>query len=488
MNLSNLTIKKFNAGLLNKEFSAIEAVKEFFNRIKEKDKKINAYLTLTEDLALEQAAAVDAELNAGENIGILAGVPLAIKDNILVENVACTAASKILENYKSPYDAAVIKNLKRAEAVFLGKTNMDEFAMGSSTENSGFKVTKNPHDIERVPGGSSGGSAAAVAADMAIGALGSDTGGSIRQPANFCGVVGLKPTYGAVSRFGLIAMASSLDQIGPIAKTVEDAAIIFSEISGRDKFDSTSVDICFKEDILDFDLEKIKELRIGLPKEYFESFDSSASGGGIDKSVISAIEKVIISLKSLGFEFKEINLPHTKYALSCYYIIMTAEVSANLARFDGIRYSRIQDSKLGIQNLKDVYFKQRSRGFGEEAKRRIILGNFVLSSGYYDAYYSKAQKLRRLIKQDFDEAFKEVDIILTPVSPTPAFKIGEKINDPLSMYLSDIFTIPVNLAGLPAISIPIKKTNGLPVGFQLIGKPFREADIFGIGRYYEKNL
>src|SRR3989344_2634623 len=317
MNLSNLTIKKFNAGLSNKEFSAIEAVKEFFNSIKEKNKEINAYLTLTEDLALERAAAVDAELNAGENIGILAGVPLAIKDNILVENVACTAASKILENYKSPYDAAVIKNLKRAEAVFLGKTNMDEFAMGSSTENSGFKVTKNPHDIERVPGGSSGGSAAAVAADMAIGALGSDTGGSIRQPANFCGVVGLKPTYGAVSRFGLIAMASSLDQIGVFAKNIEDAALVFSEIGGRDEFDSTSVDIGLKEEILDFNSEKTKKLTIGLPKEYFEFFDSSY-GGSIDKSVISAIEEVVSSFKSFGFEFKEISLPHTKYALSCY--------------------------------------------------------------------------------------------------------------------------------------------------------------------------
>ncbi|MEK7635995.1 MAG: Asp-tRNA(Asn)/Glu-tRNA(Gln) amidotransferase subunit GatA [Patescibacteria group bacterium] len=486
--LENLTIKKFHQGLIGREFSAVEVAKDFFSHIKEKDDKINAYLTFTKDMALETAIAVDAELDAGGNIGILAGTPLAIKDNILIENVVCMAASKILENYKSSYDATVVKRLKKAEAVFLGKTNMDEFAMGSSTENSAFKKTRNPYDIERVPGGSSGGSAAAVAVDMAIGALGSDTGGSIRQPANFCGVVGLKPTYGAVSRFGLIAMASSLDQIGPIAKTVEDAAIIFTEISGRDEFDSTSIDIDYKEDVLNPDFESTKNLKIGLPKEYFID--------GIDKYISSAIGEVIQSLKSMGFEFREISLPHTKHALSCYYIIMTAEVSANLARFDGIRYSRLQNLISSasrrmtdeIQNLKNIYFKQRSDGFGEEAKRRIILGNFVLSSGYYDAYYSKAQKVRRLIKQDFNEAFKEVDIILTPVSPTPAFKIGEKIDDPLSMYLSDIFTIPVNLAGLPAISIPVKKTNGLPVGFQLIGKPFREADILGVGRYYEKNV
>ena len=326
---------------------------------------------------------------------------------------------------------------------------------------------------------------------MAIAALGSDTGGSIRQPANFCGVVGLKPTYGAVSRFGLIAMASSLDQIGVFAKNIEDAALVFSEIGGRDEFDSTSVDIGLKEEILDFNSEKTKKLTIGLPKEYFEFFDSSC-GGSIDKSVISAIEKVVSSFKSFGFEFKEISLPHTKYALSCYYIIMTAEVSANLARFDGIRYSRIKNSESEMRNLKDIYFEQRGNGFGDEVKRRLILGNFVLSSGYYDAYYNKAQKVRRLIKNDFDNVFNQssggIDIILTPVSPTPAFKIGEKTSDPLSMYLSDIFTIPVNLAGLPAISIPVKNADKLPIGFQLIGKPFREADIFSASRYYEKNM
>ena len=498
MDLQNLTIKKFNDGLLNKEFSAGEAVKEFFNYVKEKDKEINAYLNLIEEISLETAAAVDAEISAGENIGVLAGIPLAIKDNILIENIACTAASKILKNYKGSYDATVIKKLKKAEAVFLGKTNMDEFAMGSSTENSGFKITKNPYDIERVPGGSSGGSAAAVAADMAIAALGSDTGGSIRQPANFCGVVGLKPTYGAVSRFGLIAMASSLDQIGVFAKNIEDAALVFSEIGGRDEFDSTSVDIGFKEEILDFNSEKTKKLTIGLPKEYFEFFNSSVPGGNIDKSVISAIEEVISFFKSSGFKFKEISLPHTRYALSCYYIIMTAEVSANLARFDGIRYSRISENNIRIdakkspRALADIYLKTRSDNFGDEVKRRLILGNFVLSSGYYDAYYYKAQKIRRLIKNDFDNVFDSsaggVDVILTPVSPTSAFKIGEKISDPLSMYLSDIFTIPANLAGLPAISIPIKIAGGLPIGFQLIGKPFRETDIFAVGQYYEKNI
>jgi len=350
-----------------------------------------------------------------------------------------------------------------------------------------------------VPGGSSGGSAAAVAADMAIAALGSDTGGSIRQPASFCGVVGLKPTYGAVSRYGLIVMASSLDQIGPIAKTVEDAAILFKEISGQDNFDSTSIDVKYGEELFNQKLEDIRKLKIGLPKEYFV--------GGMDKTTALAIEETIKLLKSLKIEFKEISLPHTKYALSCYYIIMFAEVSANLARFDGIRYSRAQtnaeETRKYAENiqrnsassrhksaLEEIYFRQRGRGFGDEAKRRILLGTFVLSSGYYDAYYAKAQKVRRLIKEDFDKAFKEVDVILTPVSPTPAFKIGEKTNDPLAMYLSDIFTITVNLAGLPAVSIPVKKYNinrgELPIGFQLIGKPFREADILGVGKYYEE--
>ncbi len=484
MNLNNLTIKKFHNGLLKKEFSAFEITKAFFDYIEKKDQEVNAYLRLNKDLALSQANKVDVELAEGKELGILAGAPLAIKDNILIEGEPATAASKILENYRASYDATVIKKLKEADAIFLGKTNMDEFAMGSSTENSGFKTTKNPYDLERVPGGSSGGSAATVAADMAVAALGSDTGGSIRQPANFCGVVGLKPTYGAVSRYGLIAMASSLDQIGPITKTVEDAAVLFKEIIGKDEHDATTVTVNRNREIADLNLEEIRKMTIGLPKEYFIE--------GLDKEVADAIDEVIKVLKSLKINFKEISLPHTKYALSCYYIIMPAEVSANLARFDGLRYGIARSN--GRKSLKEIYFETRGEGFGKEVKRRIILGTFVLSSGYYDAYYTKAQKVRRLIKEDFDKAFNEVDVILTPVSPTPAFRIGEKMDDPLSMYLSDIFTIPVNLAGLPAISIPIRKyqtssikhQNELPIGFQLIGKPFREADILGIGQYYER--
>jgi aspartyl-tRNA(Asn)/glutamyl-tRNA(Gln) amidotransferase subunit A len=495
MHLHDLTIKKFHEGLLKKEFSAFDVAEAFFKHIEEKDKKIGAYLSLAKDSALQQAEKVDIAAAKNESVDILAGVPLAIKDNILIEGQPATAASKILENYKASYDATVIKKLKSAGAVFLGKSNLDEFAMGSSTENSGFQATRNPRDPERVPGGSSGGSAAAVAANMALGALGSDTGGSVRQPASFCGIVGLKPTYGAVSRFGLMAMASSLDQIGPLTKTVEDAAILFKAIAGRDQFDATSADAKYSDELLNPKLDDIKKMTIGLPDEYFIA--------GVEPAVIKAAEGTAEALKSLGIKFKTISLPHTKYALSCYYIIMPAEVSANLARFDGIRYGGIRNQELGIRNLIDLYQKSRSRGFGSEVKRRIILGTFVLSSGYYDAYYAKAQKVRRLIKNDFDAAFKEVDAILTPVAPTPAFKFGEKTADPLQMYLSDIFTIPASLAGLPAISIPSKSRTSaekipresaagprqsaiLPVGFQLIGKHWREADILGIGQYYEK--
>lgn len=478
MDLKNLTIKKFHNGLANKDFSAFEITKIFFDYIEEKDGEIGAYLRLTKDLALSQANKIDVELAMGKELGILSGAPIAVKDNILIEGEPVTAASKILENYRASYDATVIEKLKLAGAIFLGKTNMDEFAMGSSTENSAFKITKNPYDLERVPGGSSGGSAAAVASGMCVAALGSDTGGSIRQPAGFCGVVGLKPTYGSISRYGLIAMASSLDQIGPIAKTVEDAAILFEALKGKDRRDATSANN-LRSTTNDLQLEDIRKLKIGVPKEYFVA--------GLDKKIEKEIGEAIKNLKSLKIEFKEISLPHTKYALSSYYIIMPAEVSANLARFDGIRYSRFLNFKSEILNLKEIYLKTRGDGFGEEVKRRIILGAFVLSSGYYDAYYTKAQKVRRLIKEDFDKAFKEVDVILTPVSPTPAFKIGEKTKDPLKMYLEDIFTIPVNLAGLPAISIPVKKyQDELPVGFQLIGKPFHEADILGIGKYYEQ--
>jgi len=475
--LRNLTIKNFHDGLVKKEFTALEMARAFFAHIKERDPHIGAYLRTLEERALKDAEAVDIKIAKGEEIHLLAGVPLAIKDNILIEGSPATAGSKILENYVSAYDATVISKLKETGAVFLGKTNLDEFAMGSSTENSAFHVTKNPHDPKRVPGGSSGGSASAVAAHLAVAGLGSDTGGSIRQPAAFCGVVGLKPTYGAVSRSGLIAMASSLDQIGPITKTVEDAAILFNAIKGKDPLDATSVNYNWA-DLTKPDYEKIKNLRVGVPEEYFIE--------GVEPEVISAVNDAIEKIKSLGVKFKKISLPHTKYALSCYYIIMPAEVSSNLARFDGIRYGRNTKRETQSVKLSDIYFKTRGAGFGTETKRRIILGTFVLSSGYYDAYYKKAQEVRAKISRDFDEAWKEVDVIIAPTTPTRPFLIGEKTADPLSMYLSDVFTIPANLAGLPAISIPAAKDVRLPVGFQLIGPRFGESEILGLGQYYER--
>ncbi len=476
MHLHDLTIKKFNKGLVEKEFKALEVAEEYFNVIESKDGEIGAYLTPLKDLAYTQAEATDIKIAKGEPIGLLSGVPLALKDNMLVLGERTTAGSKILDTYKGAYDGTVVSKLKDAGAVFLGKTNLDEFAMGASTENSGFHPTKNPHDLTRVPGGSSGGSAAAVAGHMALAALGSDTGGSIRQPAALCGVVGLKPTYGAVSRHGLIAMASSLDQIGPLTRTVEDAAIIFKAIAGEDKYDGTSVAHSYGDELLDPDFQKIKTLTVGIPDEYFIP--------GIESEVRVGVEQAIEAIKGLGVRFKKISLPHTKYALSAYYIIVPAEVSSNMARYDGIRYG--PSDQQPATSLQELYVKTRSEGLGAEVKRRILLGTFVLSSGYYDAYYAKAQKVRALVKRDFTEVFKDVDVILTPVSPTRAFKIGERANDPLAMYLADIFTIPVNLAGLPGISIPVKGMTGLPVGFQLIGKPFHEADILGIGQMYEK--
>jgi aspartyl-tRNA(Asn)/glutamyl-tRNA(Gln) amidotransferase subunit A len=484
--LQSLTIKKFHEGLLAKKFSALEITQAFFTHIKEHDKQVGAYLSIAEESAAREAEAVDLAVAKDEDISELAGVPLAIKDCILVKDQPATAASKILEQYVASYDATVIQKLKAEKAVFLGKTNCDEFAMGSSTENSAFQLTHNPHDLMRVPGGSSGGSAAAVTAHLAMAALGSDTGGSIRQPASFCGIAGLKPTYGAVSRSGLIPMSSSLDQIGPLAKTAEDAAIIFKAIAGRDPLDATSADHDYG-DLTDPKLEKIKTLRVGLPEEYFI--------GGVDPEVIAGIESAVKKIESLGLKVKEISLPHTKHALAAYYIIMPAEVSSNLARFDGIRYAQTPAAAQG-KTLLDLYLKQKGAGFGAEAKRRIILGTFVLSSGYYDAYYEKAQRVRTLIKNDFDEAFKEVDVILAPVAPTTAFKIGEKIDDPLSMYLSDIFTITANLAGLPGLSMPVKpypyphpatgSKKEMPIGFQLIGKKWHEADILGLGQFYER--
>jgi len=484
--LHNLTIKRFHEGLVNKEFTALEAAENYYARIREKDAKINAYLSTREEAALREAEAVDLAIANDEEVPMLAGVPLAVKDNILIKGEVTTAASKILEHYTASYDATVIAKLKEQKAVFLGKTNLDEFAMGSSTENSAFKVTKNPHDPARVPGGSSGGSAAAVASDMTVAALGSDTGGSIRQPAAFCGVVGLKPTYGAVSRSGLIAMASSLDQIGTIAKTVEDATLLFDAIRGKDPLDATSTEPenmeAYREAFLRPDFSKIKKLCVGLPKEYLEV-------EGLDPAVGREIERAIDKIKGLGISVQEVSLPHTRYAVPCYYIIVPAEVSSNLARLDGIRYSRIPELDAEKLSLKELYFAQRGKGFGPEPKRRIILGSFVLSSGYYDAYYDKAQRVRALIKHDFEEAFEKVDVLLTPLTPTLPFKIGEKVNDPLAMYLEDIFTLTLNLAGLPGLSLPVDKNfASLPVGFQLIGKPFHEPDILGLGRLYEETV
>lgn len=472
--LHDLTIRKTHEGLEKGDFSALELTEAFFKHIKDRDPEIHAYLSLSEESALLQAGRVDRKIAEGDALPALGGVPLAIKDVILIKGEPATAASKILKDYVASYDAFAIQKLKNEDAVFLGKTNLDEFAMGASTENSGFGPTKNPLDLSRVPGGSSGGSAAAVAGHMAVAALGSDTGGSIRQPAAFTGTVGLKTTYGSVSRSGLIALASSLDQIGPITKTVEDAAILFNAIRGQDPMDATSVEASYDEELLSPDFEKIKNLKVGIPKEYFADGLSSE----IEQGVSEAIER----LKSLGITFRDISLPHSRYGVSTYYIVLPAEASANLARFDGIRYGKRERG----DSLHELYLKTRGHGFGAEPKRRIILGTFVLSSGYYDAYYEKAQRVRTLIKQDFDRAFEEVDVILSPVTPTGPWKIGEK-SDPLSMYLADIFTIPVNLAGVPALSLPIKKVKGvLPVGFQLIGRKFKEADILGLGQYYER--
>ncbi|MFH1246156.1 MAG: Asp-tRNA(Asn)/Glu-tRNA(Gln) amidotransferase subunit GatA [Candidatus Liptonbacteria bacterium] len=477
MEFKNLTLRSFHEKLRAKEFSALEATQAYLKRIRKDDPEIQAFLRTRDEKALQEAEAVDLKIAKGERIGPLAGAPIALKDNMLVEGEISTAASKILEHYTASYDGYVVSKLKSADAVLIGKTNLDEFAMGSSTENSSFQVTKNPLDKTRVAGGSSGGSAAAVAAGMALGSLGSDTGGSIRLPAAFCGVVGLKPTYGAVSRSGLIALASSLDQIGPFAKTVEDAATIFQAIAGYDNMDSTSVDHKYDEELIKPDAERLKELVIGIPDEYFIE--------GIEPEVAIAVQSAIKEFEKMGIATKRISLPHTKYALSCYYIILPPDASSNLARCDGIRYSPNPEHR--ATNLRDLYFSARGKGFGPEPKRRIILGTFVLSAGYYDAYYGKAVAVTKMISHDFEEAYKDVDVILTPIAPSRAFKIGEKADDPLAMYLTDIFTIPVNLAGLPGISIPVKGIEGLPIGFQLIGRKFREVDILGLGQLYQKN-
>jgi aspartyl-tRNA(Asn)/glutamyl-tRNA(Gln) amidotransferase subunit A len=468
------SITELAAALGAKKLSAVELSRAVIARTKAIEPRVRAFNSCDETDALAQAAASDARRAAGESRGPLDGIPVGLKDVIAVSGQPLTASSKILANFISPYDATVTTKLKQAGAVLWGRLNCDEFAMGSSTENSAFHPTGNPWDVTRVPGGSSGGSAAALAAGAAIATLGSDTGGSIRQPAALCGVVGMKPTYGLVSRYGLIAFASSLDQIGPFARTVEDAAVMLGAIAGHDDRDSTS----FKAPIPDYRRElgvRRGPWKLGIPKEYF--------GAGLDPEIAAAVEQAIAFYKNMGCEVREVSLPHTQYCLDTYYIIATAEASSNLARYDGVRYGhRAKYAKDGV----DLYFQSRAEGFGAEVKRRIILGTYVLSSGYYDAFYLRAQKVRTLIRQDFLQAYREVDALITPTSPIPAFKIGEK-TDPLAMYLCDIYTIGVNLAGLPGISVPCGFTPaGLPIGVQLIGQPFEEANLLAIAHAYER--
>lgn len=473
--LNTKTISELIEMLAAGECTSVDIVSDVLAAIDERDRKIGAYLTINRESALEQAKASD-EARAAGKTGPLLGVPVAIKDLLNVKGQPCTCASKILEGYTAPYDATVIAKLREAGAVLLGRVNMDEFAMGSSTENSALGKTSNPWNADHVPGGSSGGSAACVAADEAIASLGSDTGGSIRQPAAFCGCVGLKPTYGMVSRYGLTAFASSLDQIGPIAKTVKDAAILLETISGHDEKDSTSV----KKDVPMFgkmlgDDHSLAGMKLGLPKEYFVE--------GMDPEVEKAVRDAVEHCKSLGAEIVDVSLPNAKYAIAVYYIIATAEASANLARFDGIRYGMRLDGKDPIE----LYGKTRAAGFGSEVKRRIILGTYVLSSGYYDAYYLRAQKVRTLIRNDFIEVFKQCDAILAPCTPTPAYKIGEKSDDPLKMYLDDILTTPVNLAGICGLSLPCGfSSEGLPIGMQILGDSFKEENILKVGHAYEQ--
>ena len=476
MDLCGLTIHQLHDLLVKKEVTSKEATEALYQRIKGVDGKIGAYLMLTEEGAYRQAEDVDRKMGKGEKIGDLAGIPLGLKDILCTKGIRTTCGSKILGNYVPFYDGTVVRKLKERDAVFLGKLNMDEFAMGSSTENSGFQITRNPWNLDRIPGGSSGGSAAAVAADECIGSLGSDTGGSIRQPASCCGVVGLKPTYGRVSRYGLVAFASSLDQIGPITKDVEDCAILMNAISGYDPYDSTSVNVEVPDHKKSL-VKDVKGIRIGIPNEYFIE--------GIDPDVERAVTRAIDHFKKWGAEVKRISLPHSEYAVAVYYIIATAEASSNLARYDGVKYGFRSKE---YRDLMEMYTQSRAKGFGEEVKRRIILGTYVLSAGYYEAYYRKASQVRTLMRKDFEDAFRQVNVIMAPTAPTPAFRIGEKTEDPLQMYLSDIFTIPVNLAGIPAISIPCGFSHeNLPIGLQIMGKHFDEETLLRVAYTFEQS-
>ena len=471
--LTDLTIHELGARFRQNDATPTEAAREYLDRIAALDPKVKAYLTVTAEAALAKAAEADARFKTGAPLGPLDGVPLGLKDVLCTRGVRSTAGSKILEGFVPPYDATVVARLARAGAVILGKLNMDEFAMGSSTENSGYFATRNPWDLSRVPGGSSGGSAAAVAADLAAATLGTDTGGSIRQPAAFCGTVGLKPTYGRVSRYGLIAFASSLDQIGPFAKDVEDAALMLQAIAGHDPMDSTSAAVPVPDYAAGLG-QGVEGLKVGIPAEYFIE--------GLDPEVEAAVRAAIEILKGLGAKTESVSLPHTEYGLAAYYVIGPAEASSNLARYDGVKFGlRVP----GARDLIDMYSRTRGAGFGAEVKRRVMLGTYALSAGYYDAYYGKAQKVRTLVQRDFQKAFERVDVIVAPTTPSAAFKTGEK-EDPLSMYLNDVFTIPVNLAGLPGVSVPAGFTSGgLPVGLQVIGKAFDEAAVLRTAKAYE---
>ena len=465
--------KKFTAG----EVTATEIVRAYFLRIGQVEPKVKAYVSQTKEAALAQAGALDERLKGWRKTKPMTGMPLAIKDNLCTEGVRTTCSSRMLQQFIPPYDATVIAKLRDQDYILLGKANLDEFAMGSSTEHSAFGPSRNPWNLQHVPGGSSGGAAAAVAADECVATLGSDTGGSIRQPAAFCGVVGLKPTYGRVSRYGLVAFASSLDQVGPITKDVPDAALLLGAIAGHDPLDSTSADLPVPDYMKALKKKDLKKLNVGVPVEYFAD--------GLDPEVESSVRAAIDELKSLGGTIKEIHLPRTDAAVAVYYVIATAEASSNLARYDGVKFGlRAKETK----DLLDLYMKTRQEGFGPEVKRRIMLGTYALSAGYYDAYYGKAQAVRTLICEDFRAAFKDVDLIVTPVTPTPAFRLGEKSEDPLQMYLSDIYTISVNLAGLPAIAVPCGFSKaGLPIGVQLIGRPFEEETLLRAAHAYEQS-
>jgi aspartyl-tRNA(Asn)/glutamyl-tRNA(Gln) amidotransferase subunit A len=468
------TIDRIREAIAERTLTATSLLEELYMRVKKVDPEIGAFLSLSKERAAAKAAEIDKLAEAGNPLPPLAGVPVAIKDVMVTRDVRTTAGSKILETFVPPYDCTAVARMEAAGAMVLGKLNCDEFAMGSSTENSAYRPVHNPRDKSRVPGGSSGGSAAAVAAGMAVATLGSDTGGSIRQPASFCGVVGLKPTYGRVSRYGLIAFASSLDHIGPFANTVKDAAIVLRTIAGRDPMDSTSADMRVPNYVAELETP-VTGLRVGVATEYF--------GDGLDPEVRTAVEAAIQKLAELGCEIVPVSLPHTEYAIPTYYIVATAEASSNLARYDGVRYGfRARNAR----TLSDMYRQTRDGGFGMEVKRRIMLGTYVLSAGYYDAYYLKAQKVRTLLTHDFDEAFKKVDVIAAPTCPTPAFRLGEKVNDPLAMYLADIYTVTANLAGIPGISVPCGENHEkLPIGLQLFGRHFDEATVLRVAHAYE---